>query len=76
MKGIRPPKSEDNFVDRLKMASYKKGMSLKQLADEVGVNYTTLLIQRNKVTLCAHNLMNICTRLECSADYLLFGKKR
>jgi DNA-binding Xre family transcriptional regulator len=73
-RGKRFPTSEKTFFDRLKKVSYSKGVSLVELAEGSGVHYSTLIIQNKKFTLNCHNLMAICNYLDCSADYLLFGK--
>lgn len=76
MRGQAIPTKEDNFFDRIKMAAYRKGWTLKELEKISGVSYNTMLKQREEPVMRAYNLITLCEMLDVSADYLLFGKSR
>lgn len=62
--------------ERLRKVRTAKGITLQTLSDITGISKTQLyLYEKCEQDIKAQNLSKLCTALNVSADFLIFGKK-
>ena len=72
--------NKDNFLSSMGMriSERRKELNLTQekLAEKMGVSLQTIsCIELGKKAIRPENLANLCTHLNVSADYILYGKR-
>ena len=66
----------DGFWDRLDEEIQKHGVSKTQLAERCGFNRRTLSRRKGNSYIILPYFARLCSALNVSADYLLFGEQR
>ena len=72
--------ANDTFLINMgsRIAGQRKAMHMtqEQLADKMGVSLQTVsCIELGKKAIRPENLANLCTHLEVTTDYILYGKR-
>ena len=72
--------SNDNFLNNMgtRISQRRKELHLtqEQLAEQMGVSLQTIsCIELGKKAIRPENLANLCTCLDISSDYILYGKR-
>ena len=62
--------NSSNVAERIKSTAKRKGVSVKEVLENVGLGFNTMSNMKNSMPK-ADNLARIADYLDCSVDYLL-----